>query len=368
MNELAERMKALFETRYDLGKVVAIEQFTVGAHNKSFGIVAEKDGIQKEWFGRRYVPKKEEQEIVYEHALLQYIKERDPQLVAAPMENREGKTFFRAEGEDQKPYYYAVFEYLKGDENEYSWIYNRIPDKMFLSAAKGTARYHCSSYGFVPPEGSGRIAEDTFPFMRTWYDFMTSALEEMRSDRRTKLYTDYMLTQMDLFGEEVQRVLEMERRMDQLPRTTIHQDIQISNFKYTDDEVTGIFDFDWAMEGERLYDVAYATKSFCSAPWDWDIIGETDLTKVARFLQAYNDEMKRRSCPLGGLCEAEMEMLPLMIQAGCLRVVYDFVDEFYHDRSLNVFQYFVYANRYCKSMKFLRDHHEDLVRIAASLR
>ena len=135
-----------------MGKAVEIHQFTIGAHNKSFGITALKDGVKKKWFGRQYVPDKKESDVRYEHALLSYIKQRDPTLVAAPIPNRNGHTYLTCDYEGHT-YFYAIFEFLEGEENDYSWIYNILPEKTFFSAARALARYHCASYGFVPPPG-----------------------------------------------------------------------------------------------------------------------------------------------------------------------------------------------------------------------
>ena len=77
--------------------------------------------------------------------------------------------------------------------------------------------------------------------------------------------------------------------------------------------------------------------------------------------------MSKSLCPLGALTEAEIEILPAMMQAGFLRCTYDFVDEFYHDRSLNVFQYYIYALRFTKSIQFMTHHREQMIQIAKSL-
>ena len=108
--------------------------------------------------------------------------------------------------------------------------------------------------------------------MGTWYASIEKWLGEMKEDFRTKMFTDYMYTQLDLYKKEIDLTLQARKHVGILPKTTIHTDIQISNFKYTNDEVSGLFDFDWATEGERIYDVAYATKAFC-ASWDWDTMG-----------------------------------------------------------------------------------------------
>lgn len=200
----------------------------------------------------------------------------------------------------------------------------------------------------------------------TWYGAMEQWLGEMKDDIRTKMFTDYMLTQMPLYKQEVERTLEARELVEKLPRTTIHTDIQISNFKYTDDEVSGLFDFDWATEGARVYDVAYAAKSFCGS-WQWETMGDVSLDKMETFLRTYNEEMKRLACPLGTLTGAEIDVLPAMLQAGFLRCTYDFVDEFYHDRSLNVFQYYLYGLRFSRSVQFMARHRDELVRIARSL-
>ena len=54
------------------------------------------NGNEERWFARQYVYNKKEEEVIFEHSLLKYIKSRDPSLVAIPIQNEEGNTYFKA--------------------------------------------------------------------------------------------------------------------------------------------------------------------------------------------------------------------------------------------------------------------------------
>ena len=314
---------------------------------------------------RQCSPNKSYSKIIYEHELLKYIKGKDPTFVASPINCVDGSTFFQANYCGVN-YYYMVFEYLDGDNSPYTWIYNKVPEDTFISCIRAIARYHKDVEGFITPSGTIKESDDVIIEMQHWPTFIKSALREMKYDHRTKLFTDYMITKVDLVEQEVVRLALFADKLAELPRTHIHTDLQYANFKYRDAKAISLFDFDWAKEGQRLYDVAYAAKSYC-ASWEYDSMGEINLQKICLFIRLYNEYMRRNNSITGPLNILEIEMFPAMIQIGLLRVVYDQVFEFYNNRNLNVFEYYLRGLRFVKSVEFMVRNTDKMIYLTRNL-
>jgi len=360
-----EKIREIFENEYDLGIITELNQFTIGAHNKSFGITALKNGEYRKWFFRVYASDKKQDDILYEHQLLQFVNQNDSSIIAVPVPTNSGSLFLQNRF-DNEFRFSAVFKFLEGDDCCYSWIYNDVPDILLTSSATLVARYHKAVFGFSPKIECSRSVkeEDIILFASEWYETIETWLDAMKSDSRTKLFTDYMLSQMKFLQVALNKAKEISWFSDILPRMHIHSEIQISNLTYKNNEACGLFDFDWAHWGERLYDVAYAAKAFC-CPWDHTRIGEVDLRKLNLFIGSYNLASLKIKSPLGCLNKQEVEAFPFMLLLGFLRCTYDFVDEFFHDRTLNVFQYYLYALRFTRNARFVMDNFDVISRIAA---
>lgn len=92
-------------------------------------------------------------------------------------------------------------------------------------------------------------------------------------------------------------------------RVACHNDPNPCNFAFRDGVPAGIFDFDNAAEGERIFDLGYAA-------WTWLNIGndkaapEEQLRRLKLFAEAYGPEIE-----LGALIDAMLLRQQLMIEA-----------------------------------------------------
>lgn len=91
-----------------------------------------------------------------------------------------------------------------------------------------------------------------------------------------------------------------------LPGGAIHADLFHDNALFVDDELTGLFDFDYACSDCFLFDLAVLINDWCI-----DEQGELDPPRLQAVLQGYLRERKPD--------DAELKMLPLMLQVTALR-------------------------------------------------
>ena len=105
-------------------------------------------------------------------------------------------------------------------------------------------------------------------------------------------YYQYMNSRMPKIEDWIHRILPMMETATELPRTHIHTDAHPGNFKFDNDKVVGVFDFDWVQVDFRIYEVAFVLTTFGS-DWYWDTNGVHFMNRMKIVLDAYNDEVSK---------------------------------------------------------------------------
>jgi Ser/Thr protein kinase RdoA (MazF antagonist) len=321
MESLIEKVKAIIESEYDLGKVDQIEKAKLGDTNKSFIAVCEKDGVRTKYCARQYNYAKQEPEIKYEHAFDLYFNDQVCGEIASPLpiRTKSGGTWVCSEFEKAQNFY-AVFKFIQGRE-PYSWEYNEVSDMAFAECSQITAKFHCWAYNFKKPEGSGRLEPNLLEQIKDWKEKVPMWVESMKGDsHRRKLYDyctsqwEYILKRLD-FAEA-----ELKKYMDKLPVCIIHEDINPSNLMFDEnDKVSAIFDFDWVTEGYRIYDVVWMCHQIVSS-WKEDSFGYMKLDQVKKFLSIYNNTINSLNCNLRPLTDEERRFFPAMMILSCMKI------------------------------------------------
>jgi len=100
----------------------------------------------------------------------------------------------------------------------------------------------------------------------------------------------------------------------------VHGDYHPGNQKYSDNGVTGVFDFDWCKEDLRLFDVAITITYFCTS-WKNHENGVLFLDEIKVLLEAYQQALKNsdRILPLS---REELAVLPEMIILANMYVIW----------------------------------------------
>ena len=134
------------------------------------------------------------------------------------------------------------------------------------------------------------------------------------------------------------------------------------NQKWVDEQVVGLFDFDWSKLDYRVFDVALAVVYFCSS-WEGPDMGELRRDKAAVFVRAYQDEAARWTDP-GPMSARELAVLPRMIANANLFVLNWDVTYYYADADPDVDEYMVYLTENVTLMESIEDHIDELAHVA----
>jgi len=223
--------------------------------------------------------------IAYEHAVMRQASERLPE-VKAPLAASNGRTF-----EMYDDLCFATFPYIEGRSGERSAA---------IGAAQLLARLHASLADFHPKKPRVAQSERMLEWLRR--QFKQFAKQEALAK---KLDWDALNHRIGDAG-----MLTLFKRAN-LPLTTVHGDPHPDNFIVADGRVTGLIDFDFCQESERVYDVASAADAFARADEDAPL----DLGAAAAFAAAYHAE-----APLSA---EEWQLIPpLMIRRNAFLVWY----------------------------------------------
>jgi len=309
--------------QYDLGKLVQFEQNLIGYNNTNFAIKTEKQGVRKDYFFRRYKSEILPEEIIFEHALIRRLLDEDICQVARVHKTKTGETFFTQQPQDGKspPVYYAVFDYLQG-EDRFTWIDPQLNPQEVLEAAMVLAKFHDAVYGFVPP---GRRVE---PQM---LDLLPQIMENLNLvNRKSKgsIFDDLLQANLEFLLNECQEMQDYCAGLDWslAPRMVIHCDYHPGNLKFSGSEVVGLFDFDWSKIDLRCFDVGLAIWYLCH--WGGERNGIIRFAESLHFLQVYQ-EWSAELPTINPLDKFELQHLPVMVNLGNLFVLNWTVRDYY---------------------------------------
>jgi homoserine kinase type II len=310
---------------YEIGELCGAQRLDRGYVNVSYVIETEFEGRKELYFFRRYKESIQEEEVRFEHSLIQHLVRKRFGLVADIIPTKEGKSYVkgreRTSGDDGEVFY-AVFEHLSG-EDRYTWDNPGCNKRELASAAEVLARFHHAASDLDP---QGRRYE---PKIR---NLLPEILDQvvMTSERVGETVFDRVLSRhtpaiIHSLRAAIQAFEEWE--LDQLPLQPIHCDFHPGNLKFEGESVTGLYDFDWSKMDARSFDLGLALTYFCT-PWDGPEDGQFDLRKAAAFLTSYQRTLRQlpKANLLGGL---ESRSLPLMIRSSNFYLLHWTIVDFY---------------------------------------
>jgi len=308
-NELREVL-----AHYDLGTLLASDRDQRGTVNTSFVIDLQKDGAPRRYFLRRYKPGIRPEEIVFEHALIDHLTARGSCPVARVHRTRSGSTYLRLGTPAGESAFYAVFDYLPG-EDRYTWVDPRCTVRELRGAGRLLAQFHSDVASLQAP---GRRAEpkitELLPVIGGAWAECLARSSGTAFDRFAAAHDG---TVRDSLAEEA-RVLG--RAAGQLPEVIVHSDYHPGNLRFTGQDISGLVDFDWAKVDLRAFDVGLAVWYFCVS-WQGRADGRVRLGATHAFLEGYQRRLIE-GADIAPLSAAELEILPHLISAGNLYVLY----------------------------------------------
>ncbi|MBW2408458.1 MAG: phosphotransferase [Deltaproteobacteria bacterium] len=315
----------IFKTHYDLGDVIEAKELTGGYNNHSFALTTRRNDHQVRYVVRRYNPRTAEKEVKFEHALVNHLCDNGFDLAAGILPATGGDTYVKEKqttAGQTTVIYWAVFEYLQGEER-YTWTDTDIAPDDLTSAARVLARLHQAGSNFRKPPGADRVQPAIMDFLPTFGETYAQYAQKAAKTEFDQLFQE----QKDNILEAVDKAILPVSDRKKLPWLPIHCDFHQGNMKYKNSEVTGLFDFDWSKIDLRVFDVGLALVYFC-ARWEGRTAGSLDLDQCELFLKTYNQAWTPHF-DTGPVSRLEKQYLPAMLAAGNLFVLHWTIFDYY---------------------------------------
>lgn len=310
-NELIEILKI-----YDLGELVDFQRDERGYVNTSFFIRTRQFGRIHKYFFRRYKKGIREEELQYEHSIIQHLIKHGFNLVANLLKTKKGDTYIAVSSTNLKSdaIYYAIFEFLYG-EDRYTWIAPKCTLSEINNAAVVLAEFHSKINGFTP------LGERYEPKIKDMKDLLINNLYQCTRLRKNDEIEQFWLENTPVVVDEIERVYKLldVHYYAQLIQLVNHCDYHPGNLKFENEHVVGLFDFDWSKVDVRIFDVALALFYFFTC-WEGEFNGELRLDDVALFLNTYQDSLVS-SNKLSVISKIETKILPALLSASNLYVL-----------------------------------------------
>ena len=295
---------------YDLGELTRLERNERGFVNASFAIDVVKDGKPARYFLRKYKRGIRQEEIEFEHSVIECLVKAGSPPVARLHATLEGKTYLHqfAGPEDREGAFYAIFDFLP-DDDRYTWVGPRCLPAEIRNSGIVQAQFHRALNGFVP---RGQRAESKILDLLSE---MGQYLDGTPQRSKNTVFDACLMEHLQFLRRDLRETLAVlgEPEARRMPQLIIHCDYHPGNLKFRGAEVTGLFDFDWSKVDLRAFDVALALWYFF-ATWEAEQDGELRLADVAMYLAAYQSALAGQP-GLGPLSASEGRYLPHLINA-----------------------------------------------------
>lgn len=362
------KIKEIISKNYDLGTVKEVYEIFGGTVNRNFAALIEKDNTTKLWFVRQYVEDKEIKEILYEHNLLKHIRQNGFDINSLPATAKTGETYIIEEiggRESSTKCYFAISEFLPGDDT-YNWERNNVTKTACASAAKTIANFHSAACDFNPPAEWGGNEPIIWEQLKMYGPNIHKYVGVLKEDKNNAIYTDYVGSKLDYLDKTIAKLLKIFDKDEELVKTVIHSDLHPGNFKYQDEKVVGMFDFDWPKRDVRLYEVAISALFF-TASWECEKNGVVDFDLLKLFIKSYNNAISKTNSAIGPLNDTEIEYFPEMMMIGSLYVTHFCIGKCYNDKNINIFEYFYYTQHQMRCVEWIDEHIEEVKNICKNI-
>jgi len=356
---LAKTIRRLVEDNYDLGKLTRVRTVSGGYCNKSYAVWMSTNDRARRYFLRLYHPNTLENEILFEHALLNHLKTNGftPAAAVIPCRNR-ATVVSTSPPEDHlgTEAFWALYEFLAG-EDKYCWTRTDLTDKEFISAADILARLHHCGHGFKKPPGADRAQPRIMEFMPTFKSSFSVYLEQADDRRCDRLFKDNFKPILKSLDDAA----SFEVGFRGMPEIPIHCDYHPGNLKFSDEKCVGLFDFDWSKIDYRLFDVALGLVYFTSF-WNSPSAG-LRADKFSLFLSTYNQTC-HRSARIGPLTDREGRYLVPMLSIANLYVLNWGLGKFYDTTGSNDDEHYTFINHNIGLNHWIAHNQAELERLA----
>lgn len=349
----AKQLKAFISKNYKIGELRKARKLDRGYVNTSYEIETVRDGRENRYFLRKYKKGIKEEELRFEHSIIQHLMKKNFKLAAGIVHTKEGKTYIQQfednKDKDKKEYVFmSLFEFLPG-EDKYTWDNPACNDEELRNAAAVLAQYHDTICDLIP---EGKRHE---PRIIDLLPHIADNLKNCAKRAGKTKFDAFFIENLDSILRAIDRTRNSidKKKYQGMVHLAIHCDYHPGNLKFQNERVAGLFDFDWSKIDARCFDVALAIMYFCSA-WKGKEDGDLQLNKIAVFLDTYQKTLQATQ-EIGPLNDVERKCLAHMIRASNIYVLHWDVENFY-TKNVNPYEYSRYLRHNVLLMKWLESN------------
>jgi len=354
----------IVETKYDLGKVTETFKIYGGQINLSYGFVAEKDGKQTQYFMRKYNRFADNNTIEFEHDFLKFLKDNGLDMIPEVIRTKAGTTY-TTNDELGKSYFYAVYEFLQG-EDKYRWFEDTTPVDICYNIGVAVAKFHNLSARY----DSSRYSREEPGIYDMMHEFKT-ILPDFAKLPFNSIYHQTFRNNLDELLKAIDTIINDldAETVKNFPKVTVNGDLHQGNMKYDKEgKVVGLFDFDWIKTDSRLFEIA-GLLLYLTTSWQDNNDGEISMDKMKAAMSGYQKTLK----DLGGfppLNDAEAKALPYFIQMCCIyNIVYWTAKDHYQIfDQINVYEYDYYLRHGLKVRRSAEECADEITKIVLMTR
>jgi homoserine kinase type II len=261
-------------------------------------------------------------EILFEHKCNEYLTANDFPEIAKIIKAEDGRTFVEHPvkhlDSPGKPSKFAVYTFLEG-EDRYEWKTPHCSMSDLASASAMFAKIHERGFGFTAGEHT-KEEPKIIALMDEFRKYFTRFEEKAQGAMKGSKCETYFLEKLPSYQWALEKCQLLKKKCKGMLELMVHADYHPGNQKYSDNGVTGIFDFDWCKEDLRLFDVAITITYFCTS-WKNHENGILFLDEIKVFLEAYQERLKK-SNRIYPLTREELAVLPEMIIVANMYVIW----------------------------------------------
>ncbi|MBA7703766.1 hypothetical protein ES703_112560 [subsurface metagenome] len=148
------QLQEIITEHYQIGELVNYEQLLVGYENITYAIETVLNNKRHKYCFRRYKQERLEEDVQFEHSVINHLVARGFNLAARIVNTRDGRSYVRRlEGRDNsvEDAFYAIFAFLPG-EDKYDWLNPPTSLEVYSDVAAVLARFHNAVFD-LNPEG-----------------------------------------------------------------------------------------------------------------------------------------------------------------------------------------------------------------------
>lgn len=263
-------------SQYESGTLVSSPEPGGGTANANMTI----ETATGKYFLKRRNPKYAQQGYVaFDHQLMEHLARFS---IGTPLaaKTKGGERWFTQEG-----MVYELYPYQSGVSHD------RFSLAQLASAGQRLAQFHRATRNFRVPTGKDWPRYQDPAKIREGLEANAAQLQA----RLTPADFDYLWAQVSLLEREFP-----DERYHALPKVVVHGDYHPGNLKYVGNEVSGVFDLDWATVQPRILDLADGVFLFAG-----ERETEIDAADIVSLTQTWLPSAKRTRAFMAAYLHAE---------------------------------------------------------------